>query len=239
MAVTAALVLATVVIVIMGVDTTARVTMLSATCVLIMALRLPQTVERLLAILTVGIGGGLPFFMRLIGDYRPALMGHVKASAAHRLELWDYMSARVMERPLAGWGLWSSRSVPIHPDELSHYIYADGVGNASGAGMYPHNQFMQLWVEMGAVGVFIGLTFAIVVLYKIRKLSPPLRPFGYATYIAAITVAFSSFDITTDSWWAALAAAGFLFCVFNDKSMGQTAAAVCPPPPEPADKPAA
>jgi O-antigen ligase len=121
------------------------------------------------------------------------------------LEIWDYMTARVLERPLLGWGLLSAKSLPIHPDELAHYVYVRP------AGIYPHNQFLELWVELGALGAVLGVVFAVLVLWRVRRLPAGIRPFAYAAFASAMTVASVDYEIVTDSWWCALAASAVLF----------------------------
>jgi O-antigen ligase len=47
--------------------------------------------------------------------------------------------------------------VPITPVELAHFVIQDDHG------IYPHNQWLGLWVETGAPGAAIGLGFALLV----------------------------------------------------------------------------
>jgi exopolysaccharide production protein ExoQ len=147
---------------------------------------------------------GLPFGLRLLAKQRTILAPFVKSSGLHRLEIWDYMTAHVFERPLLGWGIASSIGVPISQDEMSHYVVQHGQG------IYPHNQWLQLWIETGALGAAIGLAFALLVVHRIQLLAAPLRPFAYAAFASAVTESCVNFEVTTDSWWAALAASGYL-----------------------------
>lgn len=149
----------------------------------------------------------LPFAMRHLTDSRTALAPLIKPSGMHRLELWDFMTARALERPLLGWGFHAAGAAPIKAEELSGYIYVTGPGT------YPHNQWIELWVETGAVGVAIGLAFALLILHRIRSMPAGLRPYGYAAFAAAMAVSCINFNIATDSWWAALAACGALFAM--------------------------
>ena len=127
------------------------------------------------------------------------------------------MSARVFERPVLGWGLSSSKWVPIRADELSHYLYANAQG------IYPHNQWLQLWLETGAVGAALALTLALVALTRIRRLLPlSLQPFGLAAFASALTISLADFEITTDSWWAALVATAYLFAALDCHAVNGT-----------------
>ncbi len=146
-----------------------------------------------------------PFALRAAAGLRGVLGPYVKSSLIARFEIWDYMTARVFERPLLGWGLKSGAFVPITPAELSTYRYANAFGN------YPHNQWLELWLEMGLPGAVIGLGFALLVLARARRLPADMVPFALAAFTMAFCISLTSFGIDDDSWWAALAACGYLF----------------------------
>jgi len=149
-----------------------------------------------------GLALALPALMRLASGRRGELASMVKSSGIHRLEIWDYMSARILERPIEGWGLGAAKVVPIHAEELATYLYADATG------IYPHNQWIELWLETGLPGVLAALALVLLTLWRLRG---PWRAYGLAAAAAALTASLLNFEITTDSWWAGLAAAALLF----------------------------
>jgi O-antigen ligase len=183
----------------------ARVAVAAGLLVLVVAWIAPRLAAIALDWATVAYGLVLPLALRLLAARRDELAPLLKASGVHRLEIWDYMTARVLERPVLGWGLLSAKSLPIHPDELAHYVYVRP------AGVYPHNQFLELWVELGALGAVVGVVFAVLVLRRVRRLPTGIRPFAYAAFASAMTVASVDYEIVTDSWWCALAASAVLF----------------------------
>ncbi len=201
--------LALVVTVAAGRNTTAQVAMPVAVLVGAAGAVAPRAVAIVLGLATAGEALGLPFAMRVVTDFRPQIAAHIKMSGVERLEIWDYLSAHVLQRPLLGWGLWSSRLLPATPEEMAHFV------KAQGSGIYPHNQWLELWVETGLPGVMLGLVLVFVVLRRVYGCDPLLRPFAYAAFVMAMAVASSGFEITTDSWWAALAASAGLFGVFG------------------------
>jgi O-antigen ligase len=79
--------------------------------------------------------------------------------------------------------------------------------------LYPHNQWLELWVETGALGAAAGLAFALLLLRRISRLAAPLRPFACAMFVSAVVISNVNFEVTTDSWWAALAASCWLLAV--------------------------
>jgi O-antigen ligase len=204
----ACLCLAATVTVAAGRNTTAQLALPAAALVGALGFFVPRATGALLAAATAAEAVALPFAMRVITLFRPQIAPHIKLSGVERLEIWDYLSAHVLQRPFLGWGLWSSRLLPATPTEMAHFI------KAQGSGIYPHNQFLELWVETGLPGVLLGLGFALLVLRRAYRCDAALRPFAYAAFTMAMAVASSGFEITTDSWWAALAASGALFALF-------------------------
>jgi exopolysaccharide production protein ExoQ len=141
---------------------------------------------------------GSPLGLRLLATHRADLAAYLKGSGFERLEIWDPMTARVMERPLLGWGIGDADTIP------NAYLH-------NGHGAYPHNQWLELWVETGAIGAIIGLALALLTLRRISRLAPTIRPYAHAAFAAAVTISCVNFEVTTDSWWAALAASAWLF----------------------------
>jgi exopolysaccharide production protein ExoQ len=205
----AALGLAIAVMLAMTQSLAARVAVATGLVVLLLSWAAPRLVS-------IGMGWGvaalvaaLPVALRLLAERRAELARFLKGSAVNRLEIWDYMTARVFERPIRGWGLRTATHLPILPDELASYNYTDA------RGIYPHNQWLELWVELGVLGAALGLVFALLLLWRIRRLPVPLRPFAYAAFASGMTVASVNYEIVTDSWWCALAASAVLFGILD------------------------
>jgi O-antigen ligase len=157
-----------------------------------------------------------PFVLRALASERAELAYFLKRSAAERLEIWDYMTAAVLKHPIHGWGLLSSKSLPIPPGPLWRFLYLHGqFVFVPGPGTNQHDQWLELWVETGLLGAALGAALAVLVVRSVRSLDPALRPFAYASIVAALVISCVNFEITTDSWWAALAATGFLFLVLG------------------------
>jgi exopolysaccharide production protein ExoQ len=187
------------------VSLTARIAALAGAAVLLLSWLVPRATARALAAGTMLVGATAPFLLRVASEHRQALAPYLKQSGQVRLEIWNYMTARVLERPLFGWGFWSADAVPIRARELESYLWV-GPG-----GIYPHNQWLELWLETGVAGAALGVAFALLVLRRVRGLPTGLRPCACAAFAAAAAVSFADYDLATDSWWAALAATAVLF----------------------------
>jgi O-antigen ligase len=209
------LVVVVAVVLLVGESSTARLAALLAAGALVLATYWPRLVKNGLPIMVAVLAMSLPFLLRVLSKDRSLLAPYIKNSGLDRLEIWDYMSARVLEKPFFGWGLWSARSVPIRPDELSQYVWARG--------NFPHNHWLQLWVEIGVCGVVMAVLFVWTVLARMQRMTDSLLPFAYANVVAALTISVLNFEFTTDSWWAALAAAAFLWTALGRLDSGPAA----------------
>jgi O-antigen ligase len=205
----------------------ARVAVAAGVVVLVLAWAAPRLIAILLVWGMAVLVAALPAALRLLAARRTELTRVLKPSGVNRLEIWDYMTARVFEHPLRGWGLLSAKYLPIHPDELARYVYTDA------RGIYPHNQWLELWVELGALGTALGLVFALLLLHRIRLLPEALRPFAYAAFTSAMTVASVNYEVVTDSWWCALAACAVLFGILGRLLASATGTAIPPAAPRP------
>jgi O-antigen ligase len=118
---------------------------------------LPRLTRWGLAAVAVLLVLGLPWIIQAV---LPLDAGHLVESAAHRLLIWDFVSERIAERPLLGWGMDSSRAVPGgtgHPDAAMLAAFglaakSDWFSYAQLLPLHPHNLALQVWLELGAVG---------------------------------------------------------------------------------------
>lgn len=72
------------------------------------------------------------------------------ASAAMRLENYDFLSKRIFEKPVTGHGIDTARYMTFDTEQI---YYADNKI------MHPHNVYLQIWLEFGAIGVAFFLGF--------------------------------------------------------------------------------
>jgi O-antigen ligase len=118
----------------------------------------------------------------------------VKLSAGHRLFIWSFVGDRIVERPLTGWGLDSSRSIPGGQDLIRP--------GETWLPLHPHNTPLQLWLELGAEGAVL---FALVVALAWHALAsaPWSRAFGAAagaSLAIALIACVTTYGIWQE-WW--------------------------------------
>jgi exopolysaccharide production protein ExoQ len=120
--------------------------------------------------------------------------GTLPFSFLHRIEIWHYASNLVFERPLLGWGLDSSRSI------AEKVILERGGYEFPVLPIHPHNAFLQVWLELGLVGVAFGIAIGLSILRGIRDLPRPSQPVALAAFagtMAMISVAYGIWQV----WW--------------------------------------
>ncbi len=135
----------------------------------------------------------------------PADIG--KLSWRMRLDIWRFASERILQHPLLGWGLDSSRA---WPDQIP---------------MHPHDSALQLWLETGIVGATLGALFFGWLFARISGVEA--RDRGAAAVMAAtaaayLTIGAVSFGVWQE-WWLALGVVALAACALVARWRGETA----------------
>lgn len=146
-----------------------------------------------------------PFAAQYIFCAHEAWLKFLPDSWRARMEIWDYMSYRIMEHPWLGWGLGTSHLLPFKFPDGSRYVFT--VIPAA----HPHNVMIELWVELGVPGLALGMMFAFLMLSKIKALPERQRPFAWGAFMAGLCLSLVAYDFWTDSLMAAFALTGVAF----------------------------
>ena len=80
-------------------------------------------------------------------------------SAHHRFFIWDNVARMIPDHPLIGAGFDASR----------HYNPSEGSQTYAALPLHPHNAALQIWYELGAVGLLIVLSGVCLVLDRVNK----------------------------------------------------------------------
>ena len=145
---------------------------------------------------------------------RDTVMRHendLARSTYHRLLVWSFTAERILERPILGWGFDSSRRIP------GGKLLIDTSEQAMP--LHPHNGALQLWLELGAVGVVLAALLPVWLLLALRR--APLRLDNAAT-MGFITSTFVILCLSYglwQSWWlsAIWLVSGFMVTARNDR----------------------
>ena len=187
-----------------------------------LAHRFVRRVGPLLLALAVLAG---PSVLQATGE-AAARAGVLPPSALHRVAIWDFVSGRAAERPLAGWGFEASRVLPGSQDRVSAAAldrlappgparaFLDGLPDHAlqRLPLHPHNGGLQIRLELGIVGLLLASIAAWWTGRAIARASGRAALVaGFAAAAAGVTVGMIAFGIW-QAWWIAallLAAAGW------------------------------
>ena len=158
----------------------------------------PRFVKWLLVATTFALPA-FPFAVMKIYLFHHDWLNHLPPSWQHRVEIWDYMSYRVFDRPWLGWGMGTSRLLPFEQPHGSTYLYV-----ASMAG-HPHDVILHLWVELGFPGVILGVIFAILMLHKASCFPRKVVPFAFGAWSAALSISLVAYNFLDDSLFSLFA----------------------------------
>jgi O-antigen ligase len=176
---------------------------------------------------------GLPLMFPLpLGAEAECWLADHKASAAHRLEIWSFVAERIRQRPVTGWGLDAARRLPggTTPVVIHHCDEAgrpDRIALSNQAlPLHPHNAVLQVWLELGGVGVALGfgpLIFAIWHAFRLPAWRTRLvQAMIAATAAAAVSIGLISFGIWQEWFLSGL----FIAAAFVVTSARQSAEGV-------------
>lgn len=197
----------------------------------------PRIVPRL-------VGAGLAaaiLAMPLLAAAIPALpVDRLPITALHRMVIWDFTAARIAERPVLGWGLEASRTVPGGRDaptaaQLGHLGVTDAGRRQWFAHpsvqvlpLHPHNGALQIWLELGAIGALIAAALAWTLGSAAGRC--PCPPAAAGALASAAVTAMLSFG-AWQAWWVVAMLLAAAVCAGLARSRGEGSALPEPLPP--------
>jgi exopolysaccharide production protein ExoQ len=151
----------------------------------------------------------VPFLDAITTPIVDFLVANVAApnSEVHRLRVWEFASSRILERPLGGWGLDTARVVPGSDQMLPLFAHGTGpIVTGKAIPLHPHNALIQVWLELGLVGVLVVAGLFVLIVAAIPESTR--NHAGPAVAIAAAATGFAvaelGFGIWQGWWMAAL-----------------------------------
>ncbi|MEM6811993.1 MAG: O-antigen ligase family protein [Pseudomonadota bacterium] len=144
----------------------------------------------------------LPFVMPAIYDAVPYLGDTpiLKSGFAnHRLEIWDFISQKIQTNPWVGHGLEFTRGYEgFQPRGI--YFHWDSI-------LHPHNFVLQVWIELGVIGVLFLISFVCFLMLEIRKMEHSVQKSALAILFTLLLLNSFSYGLW-QSWWL-----GFMFII--------------------------
>ena len=88
----------------------------------------------------------------------------------HRRIIWSFSKEKILERPLFGHGIFSSRDIG---DQYKILNNDDKI--LSAIPLHPHNSILQLWLELGVIGIIFFYFFLYKIMNKIYQIKKKNR----------------------------------------------------------------
>lgn len=138
-------------------------------------------------------------------------------SEIHRLVIWQFGGDRIFEHPLIGWGLDASRAIPGGREQVYLFDFAGIPENGQAMPLHPHNALIQIWLELGLVGVvLVGALFSLIVASIPEPSNDRARPATLiATTACAFIIAQLGFGIW-QGWWMATLGLTVMIAIATD-----------------------
>lgn len=161
-------------------------------------------------VISVGMMLMMPFLVTQIFVEHQDWVKSLPPSWHHRVEIWDYMSYRIFEKPWEGWGIGSSHLLPYAQPHGLMYNYVPQLSTG-----HPHNFILQCWVELGIGGLLICVTAITTLLGKATRLPITLAPFALGAWAAALCISSVAYSFWDDSLLACFAMTILAFIVLS------------------------
>jgi len=127
------------------------------------------------------------------------------SSARHRVEIWWRAAQRGLETPLFGQGIDASRALKPMGETSQFEVLTHSL-----LPLHPHNAFLQVWLELGALGAALALALVLLVLAGTRRLEKADQPYALASFTAALAMTSTAYGIWQAWWMAGMLAAGLM-----------------------------
>ncbi len=143
-----------------------------------------------LAALVIGLATA-PWVTNWLHDSALNSPAYLPGSARRRLEIWQAVVELIRQRPWTGWGIDVSPAISTG--------YQSSIIPAGKGFIYPHNGYLQIWMELGAIGYTIAAAAMLYVLMLIRTLEPVPFIFAMGTFTVVVTQMATSYNVW-QSW---------------------------------------
>lgn len=126
-------------------------------------------------------------------------------SARHRVEIWGMAADRALETPFVGQGIDASRA--LAPEGA---VSRFGTLTDSLLPLHPHNAFLQIWLELGALGAALALAAALLLLLGTGRMERRMQPFALALFASGLAMASTAYGIWQAWWMGGMLASGLM-----------------------------
>lgn len=116
-------------------------------------------------------------------------------SVAARVYIWKHMADEAEKHPIFGIGLRGARHLGVRlPADLKKLREDEPLADGRLV-PHPHNIFLQVWLELGAVGAVIAFCVGLAALWQIGALPPLIQAGANGLFAVSATVGASGFEL--------------------------------------------
>lgn len=125
-------------------------------------------------------------------------------SARARVLIWHDAAVEVLKRPIFGGGTTSSRFFEETPETKKKISYEKLGSGLDGRG-HPHNMYLQIWYELGLIGVLLFGYLGYSLWARIGQLPRTVAAFATAQFAVCITIIGPSYSFWQNWFQSAFA----------------------------------
>lgn len=123
--------------------------------------------------------------------------GWLDGSSQQRIEIWNFAAERIAERPVFGWGFDAA--------DAMRRQFADTIGNvANMMPNHPHNVPLQIWLELGIVGLALFVATLLILVWRIDRLPRIERLAAQCAFASGLAISLVGYGTWQSQWIATL-----------------------------------
>ncbi len=119
----------------------------------------------------------------------------VPFSLQHRIVIWGYTAEQITKRPFLGVGVGSTEPIDDARPDAERFKEVDGTVFHARTGGHPHNFYLQILYEFGAIGGALVLALGLVIIWCASRLPNPDAAHNLAAFVTAATMSASTFGL--------------------------------------------
>ncbi len=195
----------------------AKLAVVCAAIVLVLVCRFPGMFRAVVALALISIVAMPALFASPASDRALCSLSKYQFSAVHRVLIYEFSVRTILERPVVGWGMNSSRSVPNGKARayLPECDFPDVRRGRLDMGqlmpLHPHNGALQTWLELGAIGIVLLTGTLGLMLYRAARRAAR-EDLGLVAGV--FTSGFIIFNTSFGMWQSWLWFAAILTCAY-------------------------
>ena len=119
----------------------------------------------------------------------------------HRRIIWSFTKEKILEKPLFGHGIFSSRVIGDQ-----HKIINNENKMLSAIPLHPHNSILQVWLELGVIGIILFYIFLYKIInkiYEIKKINRKYAAFSLVSLFQIFLIGQFSYGFW-QTWWISI-----------------------------------